>query len=164
MKHTENNYAFIDSQNLNLSILGQGWRLDFGRFRKYLKDKFNVTTALIFIGYTSTQQNLYTALQKQGYVLIFKPTLKLRDGKVKGNVDAELVLHSMVEYPNYDKAVIVSGDGDFYCLVKYLRSKGKLKKLIIPNQKKYSSLFREFIQDDVMFMNNLKGKLGYNRT
>jgi len=157
----ENNYAFIDSRNLNLSISGQGWRLDFGRFRKYLRDKYSITKAFLFIGYIPTNQPLYTNLQKQEYILIFKPTLFLKDGKVKGNVDAELVLHAMIEFPNYDKAVIVSGDGDFHCLIKYLKMKDKLKKLLIPNQKKFSSLLREFISEDIAFMNNLKEKLKY---
>ena len=153
------NYAFIDSQNLNLAIRGQGWRLDFGRFRTYLADKYGVNKACLFIGYIATNQNLYTQLQTQGYILVFKPTLVLRDGRVKGNVDAELVLHAMVEYDHYEKAVIVTGDGDFYCLVDYLKKQNKLKKLLIPNQFKYSSLLRNFLPNDAVFMNNLKGKL-----
>jgi len=40
MKIGANNYAFIDSQNLNLSIREQGWVLDFKKFRIYLKDKY----------------------------------------------------------------------------------------------------------------------------
>jgi len=155
----ENNYAFIDSQNLNLAVRDDGWRLDFGRFRKYLSDKYNISKAFIFIGYIPTNQQLYTSLQKQGYILIFKPTLILPDGKVKGNVDAELVLHSMIEYANYERAVIVSGDGDFHCLIKYLKSRQKLKKLLIPNRYKFSSFLREFIPDNVDFMNNLRAKL-----
>lgn len=161
MSKTRNNYAFIDSQNLNLAVRDQGWTLDFARFRKYLADKYGVSNAFLFIGFVATNQNLYISLQKQGYILIFKPTLVLCSGKVKGNVDAELVLHAMIEYPNYEKAVIVSGDGDFHCLIKYLRDKGKLEKLVIPNQRKYSSLLREFIPDYAVFMNNLKEKLGY---
>jgi len=163
MKTKENNYAFIDSQNLNLAIRDQGWTLDFGRFRKYLSDKYGVVRAFLFIGYVPTNQNLYTALQEQGYILIFKPTLILKNGRIKGNVDAELVLHVMVEYQNYQKAVIVSGDGDFHCLIKYLKGKGKLKKLIIPNRSKFSSLLRGFLSGDVDFMNNLKDKLGYKK-
>ena len=38
----------------------------------------------------------------------------------------------MVEYPNYSKALIVTGDGDFYCLVDYLIKHDKLKKKGIP--------------------------------
>ncbi len=139
-------YAFIDSQNLNLGVKSQGWKLDFARFRVLLKDKYKVDEAYLFIGYVVGNQSLYTNLQKAGYICIFKPTLEVRDGKdvkIKGNVDAELVLHTMIEYPNFDKAVIVSGDGDFRCLIEYLAGKGKLLKIIVPNFK-YSSLIREF--------------------
>jgi uncharacterized LabA/DUF88 family protein len=154
------NFAFIDSQNLNLSTLNQGWKLDFKRFRIYLKDKFDVTNAFLFIGYDPTNSNLYTSLQTYGYIIVFKPTLTLPTGKTKGNIDAELVLHTMIEYDNFNKAVIVTGDGDFYCLVEYLTKHNKLEKLIIPDKNKYSSLLRKFIPN-ILFMNGLKGKLEY---
>lgn len=162
MQNKQNNYAFIDSQNLNLSIRNQGWILDFRKFRKYLEEKYGVTKAFIFIGYVPQNQDLYTNLQKDGFILIFKPTLQLPDGKVKGNVDAELVLHTMVEYNNYDKALIVTGDGDFYCLVDYLIKQNKLLNLMIPNREKYSSLFRKHMPYAI-FMNNLKDKLEYKK-
>jgi len=158
MSTVRNNHAFIDSQNLNLSIQEQGWALDFGRFRKYLEDKYGITKAFIFIGYVYQYQDLYTSLQKDGYILIFKPTLRLPDGSYKGNVDAELVLHAMIEFKNYDKALIVTGDGDFYCLVDYLAKNNKLLKLMVPNRNKFSSLYRKMIPD-IVFMNNLRGKL-----
>ena len=107
------NYAFIDSQNLNLSIRNLGWKLDFYRFRIYLEEKYKVKVAYLFIGYLPENQDLYNSLQKCGYVLIFKPTLKYKNKKIKGNCDAELVLQAMIDYPNYKKAVVVSGDGDF---------------------------------------------------
>lgn len=160
MKNEKKNYAFLDSQNLNLAVRDQGWRLDFKRFRKYLEDKYGVSKAFLFIGYVPTQQSLYTALQEYGYVLIFKPTLSLAGGKVKGNVDAELVLHSMIEYPNYGQAVIVTGDGDFYCLVEYLKKQGKLLRLIIPNKEKYSALLRKFAPE-MAFISDWRGKLEY---
>jgi uncharacterized LabA/DUF88 family protein len=153
-----NNYAFIDSQNLNLSIREQGWTLDFNEFRLYLGRKYGITRAFIFIGYVEENQALYTNLQKDGYILIFKPTLKLPDGRSKGNVDAELVLHTMIEYPNYEKALIVTGDGDFYCLVEYLQKEEKLLKLMIPNKEKYSSLLRKMMPQ-IVFMNNLRKML-----
>ena len=158
MTKAQNNYAFIDSQNLNLSIREQGWILDFRKFRIYLKDKYGIAKAFIFIGYVPQNQDLYTNLQKDGYILIFKPTLSLPTGGVKGNVDAELVLHAMIEYKNYEKAVIVTGDGDFYCLVDYLVKNDKLLKLLVPNMKKFSSLYRK-IMPHIAFMNNLTGKL-----
>jgi len=157
---TENNYAFIDSQNVNLSVRDQGWKLDFAKFRVYLTDKYYVKKAFIFIGFVPTNQSLYTSLQNQGYVLIFKPTLILPSGKPKGNVDGELILHAMIEWPNYDKAVIVAGDGDYYCLVEYLKKQSKLKKLIIPNRHDYSSLLSKFVPD-MAFVTDLRGKLEY---
>ncbi|MBI4650278.1 NYN domain-containing protein, partial [Candidatus Desantisbacteria bacterium] len=106
---------------------------------------------------------LYVNLQKEGYILIFKPTLTLPNGKVKGNVDAELVLHTMVEYNNFDKALIVTGDGDFYCLVDYLRKHNKLLKLMIPNKKSFSCFFRK-LMSHIIFMNNLRDKIGYRKS
>ena len=155
----KNNYAFIDSQNLNLGIREQGWSLDFAKFSRYIKDRFAVSQIFLFIGLIPENQSLYTYLQKQGYILIFKPTLKLPNEKVKGNVDAELVLHAMIEYPNYDKAIIITGDGDFHCLVEYLEKNNKLEKLVIPNKYKYSSLFRRFSRL-IVFLNNTREKLG----
>lgn len=162
MKVSRNNYAFIDSQNLNLAIREQGWILNFAKFRTYLRYKYGIDKAFIFIGYVPQNQDLYTSLQKDGYILIFKPTLTLPGGGVKGNVDAELVLHTMIEYDNYDKALIVTGDGDFYCLVEYLIKKDKLLKLMIPNKNRFSSLLRG-LMPHVIFMNNLKGMLEYKK-
>jgi len=160
MKKKENNYAFIDSQNLNLSVRAQGWTLDYRKFRRYLEDKYGITKAYLFLGYVPQYQDLYTSLQEDGFILIFKPTLKLPDGKVKGNVDAELVLHAMVEYPKYDKALIVTNDGDFYCLVDYLIKQDKLLKLMIPNRKAFSSLFRKLMAH-IVFLDNLRDKLEF---
>lgn len=140
-------YAFIDSQNLNLGVFDCGWRLDFTRFYIYLQDKFKIVKAFLFIGYVAGNEALYTSLQKAGYIIVFKPTLEFkREGKMytKGNVDAELVLHTMIEYPHYNKAMIVSGDGDFHCLIEYLERKNKLLHILIPNPKKYSALLRKF--------------------
>jgi len=139
-------YAFIDSQNLNLGVKSQCWDLDFKKFRKYLEDKYKVEKTFLFIGYLPGNESLYTYLQKSGYIIIFKPTLEIKkDGKIiiKGNVDAELVLHTMIEYNNYNKAIIVSGDGDFHCLIEYLIKQNKLHKIIVPNLH-YSSLLRKF--------------------
>ncbi|KKQ55863.1 MAG: hypothetical protein US75_C0012G0006 [Candidatus Woesebacteria bacterium GW2011_GWC1_38_13] len=139
-------YAFIDSQNLNLGIKSQGWKLDWKKFRQYLRNKYFVTKAYLFIGHVAGNESLYSFLQESGYLLIFKPTLEHNSQgkvKIKGNVDAELVLHSMIQYKNYNKAIIVSGDGDFHCLIEYLERKDKLLKIFAPT-KHFSSLLRKF--------------------
>lgn len=154
------NYAFIDSQNLNLSTLRLGWKLDFFRFRVYLREKYKVKIAYLFIGFVPDNQDLYNSLQKYGYILIFKPTLKYKDGRVKGNCDAELVLQAMIDYSIYDKVVIVSGDGDFHCLIHYLLQQNKLEKVLIPDRGSYSALLKKFAEK-LAFINDLKGKLEY---
>lgn len=156
-----NNYAFIDSQNLNLSIQQLGWKLDFSRFRRYLAEKYGVARAIIFVGYVEDNTDLYNHLIHAGYELVYKPTLAYKDGTTKGNVDAELVLHVMIEWPNYDKAIIVSGDGDFYSLVEHLIAQGKLAKLIIPNKFNYSSLLKRFDPQYLAFVSDLRSRMRY---
>lgn len=158
------NYAFIDSQNLNLGTQKMGWKMDWKKFREWLKSEYNVEKAFMFIGYMPDFEKLYDQLHSQGFLVVLKPTLEmfhtedtepakdnnkseLKQDKekpaVKGNIDADLVLHVMKELNNYDKAIIVSGDGDFYTLVEYLDQRGKLLHLMTPNWQ-YSSLLKPF--------------------
>lgn len=167
-------YAFIDSQNLNLGtskdirskkgkLIYKGWKLDFKKFRVYLRDKFRVTKTFLFIGHIPQNKWLYNRLKSYGYELVFKPTTKDTGGKPKGNIDAELVLHSAaLEYPKYNQAVIVSGDGDFYCLYEYLEKKKKLLRIIIPNSKNASTLLSKF-QSYKTFIEYEKKKLEYKK-
>ena len=152
-------YAFIDAQNLYKAIREQGWELDYGRFRRWLTEKFNVSKAFLFIGYIAENESLYTYLQKQGFIIVFKPIMKLSDGRVKGNVDAELVLHTMIESSSYAKAVIVAGDGDYHCLVEHLAKSGKLRSLLVPNKNSYSALLRKFA-NDMTFLTGMDRRLG----
>lgn len=166
-------YAFIDSQNLNLGTgndilrdkktVYRRWKLDFKKFFIYLKDKFKINKAILFIGYVKENQKLYSSLKSFGYKLVYKPSIKNHQGIVKGNVDAELVLHSAaIEYQNYDQAIIVSGDGDFYCLHHFLNKNHKLLKIIIPNKYSESSLLKEF-QGFKIFLYREKYKLEYKQ-
>jgi uncharacterized LabA/DUF88 family protein len=165
-------YAFIDSQNLHMGtskdlvdkkgkLIYKGWKLDFKKFRVYLADKFRVNKAFLFIGKIQGNEKMYNQLKSFGYELVFKPTTKDSLGKAKGNVDAELVLHAAaIEYQNYDKAVIISGDGDFHCLHEYLSKNKKLLRIIIPNLKSQSSLLKRF-QPIKTFLEYEKDKLKY---
>ena len=162
-KQKSKNFAFIDSQNLNLSVRELGWKLDYLRFRKYLADKYLVDKAYLFLGYIEENADLYKSLQEKGYILIFKPVLRYKDGKTKGNCDAELVLQAMIDFGNYDKAVIITGDGDFYFLVDYLVKRKKLEKILIPNQRKYSALLKGFPSEYLGFASDLKNKVEYKK-
>jgi uncharacterized LabA/DUF88 family protein len=162
------NFAFIDSQNLNLGVQRVGWKMDWKKLRILLKEKYNVEKAYMFIGYIPENEDMYKQMQEAGYTVVLKPTVdmymseeELKDEKhiTKGNADAELVLYAMKEYQNYDKAVVVSGDGDFYCLVEYLSQKQKLLHLLAPNSH-YSTLYRPF-ESYVVVLDTLKNELAY---
>lgn len=159
-------YAFIDSQNLNLGVRSSGWHVDYKRFRLYLKNKYHVERAFMFIGLVGNNQTLYTELQAAGFILVFKPTVQyFENGKrtVKGNVDAELVLHaSAIEFSHYDKAIIVSGDGDFACLMDFLEEKGKLLHIFTPNHK-YSQLLKPFSRY-IVHMSQFRESIAYKKT
>jgi uncharacterized LabA/DUF88 family protein len=155
----QNNYAFIDGQNVHLSIRALGWRLDWRRFRVHLTETYGVQKAYIFIGYIEGNNNVYSMLQEAGFICIFKPVLKYKDGTVKGNVDAELVLHTMIQLNNFNRAVIITGDGDFYCLIQYLKEQNKLERLLVPNRKKYSALLKKFAGKSIDFMDDLEHKV-----
>jgi len=160
------NYAFIDSQNLNLGVRSAGWQIDYRKFRLYLRNKYGISKAFLFIGLVENNQGLYTRLQEAGFILIFKPTVRyFENGKetVKGNVDAELVLHAAaVQYRHYDKAMLVSGDGDFACLVDFLASKQKLLHVLVPNSR-YSKLLKPFAPY-IIRLDLLKNSLSTQKT
>jgi len=160
MKSPKHNFAFIDAQNVHLGIKSLGWQLDWGRFRVYLRDKYKVAEAYLFIGYLPDNQKLYTHLQKCGFILMFKPLVFNADGTVKGNCDADLVLHTILKINEYDKAIIVSSDGDFYSLVKHLYENNKLLFVLSPYVKTCSKLLRKEAKEKIYSMDNLRQKLG----
>jgi uncharacterized LabA/DUF88 family protein len=175
-----NTYAFIDSQNLNLGTQRMGWKVDWRKFRQYLKDKHGVSKAYMFIGYMSENEALYEYMYELGFLVVLKPTVDMNipkdvaqkaentadeaDNKdkpaVKGNVDAELVLYAMKELPNYERAIIVSGDGDFFSLAEYLDEQGKLAHIMAPNWQ-YSSLLKPF-EPKIIRLDQLRRQLSYH--
>ncbi len=166
MKSDRNNFAFIDSQNLNLGVRAMGWNLDWKKFRVYLKEKYQVNKAYMFLGYLPENKKMYESLKLAGYDMAYKPVVKSKTQEVKGNIDAELVLQSAaVDYSAYQQAIIVTGDGDFYCLIKFLLKNNKLRRLLVPNRFKYSILLRRAAGPIgyLSFINDLRKLLEYKR-
>ncbi len=142
------NLAFIDGQNLHLGTTKSGWKIDFKRFRVYLKEKYKVDEACYFLGFVVEEQNdLYVKLQKAGYILLFREHSSQMMGKKKGNVDSDIVFETMrrlLDEPDeFEKIVLVSGDGDYKKLVDYLVKKDRLLKILFPNKKFSSSLYNK---------------------
>ncbi len=160
----ENNYAFIDGQNLYLGTTQDGWCIDLLKFRTYLRDKYSITEAYYFLGFINEDHNdLYSEIQKAGFILQFREHNSNMLGVKKGNVDTDIVfsiMKSLLDEESMDNVVLVSGDGDYKKLVDYLIKKQKLKKLLFPS-KKYSSLYKKLTVKyfDMLYSDFIRGKI-----
>lgn len=161
MKRKKKNYAFIDAQNLHMAIGHLGWKIDYQKFRVYLNEHYGVAKAYMFMGFKPSEQEMYTFLQEAGFILVFKPLLELKSGEVKGNCDTELVLQVMTDFHDYHQAVLVTGDGDFYCLIKYLIEKKKLKTVLAPSARNCSVLISGIVEGNLALVSDLRKKIEY---
>lgn len=148
-----NNYAFIDCQNLWVNK-DRSWQLDWAKFKLYLSDHLQINRAYLFIGFVSGYQKMYQQMQEAGFILLFKPIQEV-NGKVICNIDTEMVLQTMIQLNNFDKAVIVTGDGDFICLVDHLRILDKLEMLILPDHS-YSTSLEKTAREKHIFISSIK--------
>ncbi len=151
-KQPKGNAAFIDAQNLNLGTQKVGFKMNWKKFRQFLKERYNVEVAYMFIGYVPNNEELYKQMDEAGYTVVLKPTVDMlmtkeeladEDHVTKGNVDTLLVMYLMKEMHNYHKAILVSNDGDYYSVAEYLEERGKLGKILAPNYR-YSALLKKF--------------------
>lgn len=165
MKPKRNNYAYIDGANLHQGSVSLGWKLDYSRFRVWLSEKYGVTRAYLFIGLVPKYKELYAYLQEAGFILIFKETVYDSEGKIKGNCDADLVLHSVKDVfeSGIEQAVIVSSDGDYAGLVKFLLEKEKLSVIISPSLSKKCSVLLKRTNAKISFIEDQKKILQIKR-
>ena len=161
MKKKLNNYAYIDGANLHNGIIGFGWKLDYARFRVWLSEKYGVKNAYIFIGLIPKYKELYKYLQECGFTLVFKEVIYDGDGKAKGNCDADLVLQATRDaYENkFDVVVIVSSDGDYAGLVKFLKERGKLRIILSPHTKDLCSILLKRTDAPIAYLNDQRSIL-----
>ena len=142
MKLVQKNAAYIDGANLHNGAKSLPWHFDYKRFRVWLREKYSVEQAYLFIGMMPKYAELYTKLQEQGYTLVFKDVIYDGNGKAKGNCDADLVVAAMRDaYENiFDTAILVSSDGDYAPLVKFLLTKEKILRIISPYETRKCSI------------------------
>jgi len=163
----EANIAFIDGQNLHLGTTKNNWKVDLQKFRTYLKDKYGVSDAYYHLGFVSDEeQDLYDNLQKMGFIVQFREHSAAMKGKKKGNVDTDIVfeaMRSLVDNDASHKILLVSGDGDYRKLVDYLIAQGRLKKILFPNRRFASSLYRHLspFYYDSLDSSGVKSKIEY---
>ena len=144
------NIAFIDGQNLYMATAKREidpWVIDLVRLRIYLNDKYSVTNAYYFLGYVQeVNQDLYEKIQNAGFILVFREHNPAMLGKKKGNVDSDIIFHVMkklYKQEDFHKIILVSGDGDYKLLVDFLIEENKFKKILFPDGKRASSLYKK---------------------
>lgn len=146
----EKNLAFIDGQNLYVNTAKKEvnpWAIDFVRFRIYLEKKYHVGKAYYFLGYVQEKnQELYDRLQSSGFVLVFREHDPAMLGKKKGNVDSDIIFQVMKKLhkqEDFNKIILVSGDGDYKQMVDFLIEENRFEKILFPDRKYRSSLYKD---------------------
>jgi uncharacterized LabA/DUF88 family protein len=163
----EKNYAFIDGQNLHMGVtkIELSWQINFKRFRIFLRDKYKIEIAYYFLGCVMEEKrDLYTKIQEAGFVLVFREHNAAMLGKKKGNVDADIifsVMKKLYEKEEFDKIILVSGDGDYKRMVDFLIEEKRFKKVLFPNKKFASSLYKKLGSEyfDYLDSSHIKDKI-----
>ena len=167
MDKKASNLAFIDWQNLHLGTIQDNWKIDLKKFRIYLKDKYHIAEAYYFLGYISEEeQDLYNNLQKSGFIVLFKEHSPALKGTKKGNVDTDIVfeiMKNLIDNKDFDKVVLVSGDGDYKKVVDYLIRKNRFKKILFPNKKFASSLYKNLGAEFFDYLMNIKTYIEWHK-
>ena len=144
------NIAFIDGQNLRKGTASAGWEVDFKRFRTYLTEKYAVETAYYFFGYKQRigwMLSIYTNIENTGFVLMFgnksSSSLAEKDGDVDAHIVFEMMRHYIDAIDSFDTMVLVSGDGDFIRVVRYLILRNQFRIALLPNKVESSNLYKQ---------------------
>ncbi len=159
--NTEPTIAYIDGANLHKGVESLEWRLDYRRFRSWIRQKFSVSEANLFIGLMPKNAGLYTSLQTAGYELVFKEVVYGSDGKAKGNCDADLVLRAARDV--YDKSVrsviLVSSDGDYASLVRFWLEKSVACTILSPAPVQKCSVLLKKTGARIVYLDDVKRKI-----
>ena len=155
MKINNKTRVYIDGANLYRGSKSLDWIFDYKKFYIWISENFKTEKIYLFLGFVEEQKDLYNFLEKIGYKIIFKKTLKSK-GKIKGNCDAELVLKSAEDIirKDLDEIVLVSSDGDFACLLEFAKNERKNIKVVSPS-KKLSYLIRR-LYCEITYLNSLR--------
>lgn len=159
------NAAYIDGANLHKGVGVFSWKFDYKKFRVWLREKYNVEQAYLFLGLVPEYNDLYTRLQEYGFVLVFKEVIYDREGKIKGNCDVDVAVNMMRDsFENtFDKALLVSSDGDYASLVKYLMEKEKMGAILSPHTLKKCSILLKRTGAKIVFLEEKENVLRVER-
>jgi len=174
--HGSNNFAFIDGANLHITYEYMDWKLDYQKLRCYLTKKYSVTVAYYFIGNTG-ENDLYTHLDVCNYTVKFKSPSSFTEEEEgcpyckkvitpeihthKSDRDSFMTLRIIEEGSQslYDKAVLITSDGDFDEVVKWLLRKDKLQIVLAPCRDGCSRLLKDITKGQIAFIDDLREEL-----
>ena len=121
---------------------------------------------LLLIGRHLKRVRFYQKLNNFGYKLCLKP-VKLYDQedgttRRKANCDVDMTFHLMREQDSFDRAVVLSGDGDFLPVLKYLRD-SKKDILILARGLRTAKEIKQFAGDKFLDFTRLESRLKYEK-
>jgi len=153
-------YAFIDAQNMHIATSTADWEVSFKKLYTHLKETYGVTKSYMFFGYLERNKRLYEKIEKAGFEVIFQDVTVLPDGSIKGNVDVNLTIYAVCDMRHYEKAVLITADGDFEPLVKFLNRFAKHTTVISPAQNlETSAILRRAAGGNFVSMEQIKDKI-----
>ncbi len=127
--------VFVDGANMFYTQKkGLGWFFDPTKILKVLCAGYDLTDAYWYMGVKQPaegkDENFVRFLAYSGYVVRTKPLKTIYDyesgtSTQKANLDVEIVMDMFNTIDNYDKAILLSGDGDFERALELLRARGK---------------------------------------
>ena len=178
-------YICIDASNLHYTLKKEGWKIDWLKFKNHYESVFKDPSFYYYEGLVSKgcyfdyhpkgnvqdfnnekkkKQKFFKFLRLNGYNVRQKPVARIYDNtsgqfKHKCNFDVELTIDAIDNMDKYDVFSLVSGDGDFEKLIKYL--KGKAKKTIVIAPKERLSGKLEKAANVVITLNQIKNDIKY---
>lgn len=203
-------YAFIDASNLFYGgVKSLGWKIDYKKLLKYLKDKYRISRTFYYAGveiydfpysvldseaidlkrlflFLTTKlkkeyKNLsegeilvldknirkvkfYQKLESFGYNLKLKPVKIYRqeNGRLekKANCDVDMTFEMMRLMEQYSSAIVLSGDGDFAIVLKYLKNKRR-KITVLARGERTAKEIRQLVGGNFRDFHRIRHKIEF---
>jgi uncharacterized LabA/DUF88 family protein len=145
-------YAFVDAANMiyrNTDPIP--WKIDLKKLISYLQKRFDVQQTYYFGGVddrNAAQLKLYSKLEEWGYILKLNPVKKFVNDRgewyIKADVDSRMTFEMMRLLPEYDRCIVITGDGDYYWVLQYILEQKQAGRLLASPSKTAKELKQLF--------------------
>jgi len=158
-RNLKRTFAFVDAANMIYRDTDKNpWKIDLKKLIRYLRERFGVSRVFYFAGVDNRnekQLKLYQKMKSWGYELRLNEVKNFVNTKgefyQKADVDARMAFESMKYEDEYDQAVFITGDGDFYWLFEHLVAIKEKVWLMSSPAKTAKELRRLFAQKFINF-------------